>query len=217
MNLIIQSVLIAGVLIAFLGNEIVDQTVEESEKQMKGSDTKKSAFGFARGVYRLYREDIKKWWAIWLSLFIWGWVLIEFGILASFSMLLELEPSLTPITPFTVLFCFAAPILLTWAKVREISSITKGRTKGELPKPPTPEFSASALKSVRLYMIAVIILCSFVMLLMVFMPALCLTYSLLIGFLVPVIICVGGGYLLIISQNASEQSTSVSNNDVELD
>ncbi|NHI83384.1 MAG: hypothetical protein EAX81_03680 [Candidatus Thorarchaeota archaeon] len=207
----------AGAVALFLAIAIVELPFEEEEKRRMSDGARGSSFPFAKTIQSFYQTNFRRWYASWLSLSVAGWALIEYYLLISIPRIVELEPSIAPTVPFVLLFFLAAPILLTWAKAREISSITKGRTQDELPKPPTPEFSTSALKSARLYMIAVVILCSFVMLLMVFMPALSLAYSLLIGILVPVIICVGGGYLLIISQNASEQSTSVSNNDVESD
>ncbi|NHJ12430.1 MAG: hypothetical protein EAX95_02085 [Candidatus Thorarchaeota archaeon] len=207
----------AGAVTLFLAIIIVELPFEEEEKRRMSDGGRGSSFPFAKTIQRFYQTNFRRWYASWLSLSVAGWALIEYYFLISIPRLVELEPSIAPTVPFVVLFFLAVPILLTWAKAREISSITKGRTKDELLESPTPGFSALTLERAKLYMIAAVILCSFVMLLMVFLPALFLAYAPLIGFLVPVILCIGGGYLLSISQNVSEQNTSVPSHDLESD
>ncbi|NHJ15279.1 MAG: hypothetical protein EAX95_16480 [Candidatus Thorarchaeota archaeon] len=211
---------VVGIILLFLGNEMAIMTVEASRTHIDTS-LSETKFGVSERLVDLFSSNRRRWYTLWLSLLAIGGVLFMLVVYEGFQIALLKYPE-TAVGYLILLIVI--PIGLVYfavGKHRELSGIEVGpRLNNEVVLDDDNakiEYPSSLVRSVRLYMIAVIILCSFVMLLMVFMPALCLAYSLLIGFLVPVIICVGGGYLLIISQNASEQSTSVSNNDVELD
>ncbi|MFW9845733.1 MAG: hypothetical protein ACFFD6_03210 [Candidatus Thorarchaeota archaeon] len=192
-----------GIILLFIGNEMVIQTVEKSRTHDE-MVTSSSRLGVSEWIITLFRDTRQRWYILWYGLLVVGGILLMLSIYIGFQGSLESYPETTV---GYIALLILVPIGLSFyavGKKHDLTAIEERLSKSSKlalsNDKGIAEYNESLNARAALWLITLLFLCGIAGIVMVLNPHLLIEYVLLFGFLMPIIIIISGGYILSVSQ-----------------
>ena len=210
---------LTGVVLLFIGNEVVAQTIEESEKPRVISEPVERE-PFSKRVYELFERDSKRWHLLWLGTLLPGVSLLWAGAYEGYLQALENYPETVETAigyPAILLLIPVGLILFVGFKRRELASIQTSQAEDRQPAPSVGipdlrlQFNRTAVRR-RLTIIMMILVCISTIILAV-MPNQILSVMLITGIILPFSVCLLASYIF--AEILSNQQSSLNGNGVQ--
>jgi hypothetical protein len=211
--------MLTGAVLFFIGNEVVAQTIEESEKPLVISEPV-GREPFSKRVYELFKKDSKRWHLLWLGTLLPGVLLLWVGAYEGYLQALANYPETAETVigyPAILLLIPVGLILFVGSKRRELASMQIGQAeeRQSAPSAKIPKarmhFNRTAARR-RLAIIIAILVC-FSTIILTALPNQLLSIMLVTGIILPFSVCLLASYIFV--EILSKQQSSLNGNDVQ--
>ena len=210
--------MLTGTVLFFIGNEVVAQTIEESEKPLVISEPV-GRKPFSKRVYELFEKDSKRWHLLWLGTLLPGVLLLWAGAYEGYLQALANYPETAETAigyPAILVLIPVGLILFIGSKRRKLASIQTSQAEERQPAPSAVipdmrmQFNRTAARR-RLGIIMTILVC-FSTIILTAMPDRLLSVMLVTGIILPFSVCLLASYIF--AEILSKRQSSLNGNGV---